>query len=307
MERVAGTTFAVARGDLIAIIFIVKEVSWRGNLPSAREAGLALKGTKLTFLVPPYGPVGKTDVSLPSAKVDRAQAETIEHHLREEFSNAHELPDTGFRQNDTSPISETYPTKSAPAGFLRRQSDGAGTGILPGAPCRRVRPHRRRNRERPTDGHARPTISRHGHRPREPYGAACRRNTCDPRRRQIDATSNHRRHPLLSPRLSQADLSNRRYSISAMATAGALGLKRLIMWIKTSRDLGGYFSGARIAARPSAVPPFDQAWPIAASTCRNFRRVNTRAYMSELGQSRRFRDVCHRSAHPPTPDMLFGH
>lgn len=112
MERVAGTTFAEVRGDLIAIIFIVKEVSWRGNLPSVREAGLALKGTKVTFLVPPYGPVAKTDVSLPSAKIDRAQAETIEHHLREEFFNAHELPDTGFRQNDTSPINETYPTKS---------------------------------------------------------------------------------------------------------------------------------------------------------------------------------------------------
>ena len=111
MERVAGPTFAKARGDLIAIIFIVKEVSWRGNMPSVREAGLALKGTKVTFLVPPYGPVAKTDVSLPSAKIDRAQAETIEHHLREEFFNARELPDTGFRQNDTSPINETYPTK----------------------------------------------------------------------------------------------------------------------------------------------------------------------------------------------------
>ena len=113
MERVAGTTSAEARGDLTGIIFIVNEVSWRGNLPSAREASLALKGMKATLLVAPYGPVGKTDVSLPSVKVDRAQAETIEDHLREEFSSADELPNTGFRQNDTSPISETYPTKSA--------------------------------------------------------------------------------------------------------------------------------------------------------------------------------------------------
>jgi hypothetical protein len=113
MERVAGTTFAEARGDLIAITFIVKEASWNGNLPFARGAGPSLRGMKVILLVPPYGPVGRTDVSLPRANVDRAQAETIQNHLRQEFSNADELPEAGFRQDETTPISETYPTRSA--------------------------------------------------------------------------------------------------------------------------------------------------------------------------------------------------
>src|SRR4029077_13955079 len=37
----------------VATIFIVNEANWRGNLPSAREASVALKGMKVTLLVPP--------------------------------------------------------------------------------------------------------------------------------------------------------------------------------------------------------------------------------------------------------------
>src|SRR5262249_44429444 len=73
----------------------------------------SVKGMTVILLVPPYGPVSKTDVALPHADIDRTEAATIEHHLREEFSNSDELPEGGFRQDDTTPISETYPTKSA--------------------------------------------------------------------------------------------------------------------------------------------------------------------------------------------------
>jgi hypothetical protein len=115
-QRLSGTTSATAAGDLIAITFNIQGRVVSGNVERRAEDRVSLKGTSLTLLVPPYGPIKEVKFVPPTLSGDQTAAEAVEHDLRDEFTSEATLPKGGFKQSDAVRLSQSVTPSPGRAG-----------------------------------------------------------------------------------------------------------------------------------------------------------------------------------------------
>jgi hypothetical protein len=133
--RTAGTTFAKSSGDFVAITFAIEEVTVSGNAQATEKDALSLKGTKISLLFEPFGPLKDVRVYLPPSSGSATKSEAIEQGLRHHFATEVLLPKEGFHQGDTISIDLAVPTTSG-----NKDSTFSGKATVQGRGTYRGRP-----------------------------------------------------------------------------------------------------------------------------------------------------------------------